>query len=114
VQQKSERATLFKKVFEEQRTKVVESKISFDGLASEQGDQIGRMYFRPLDDYLLWAVFGKYGCMYVAHIFVATFLYGLGYASILTKMGWATFWASFSQNHLVTLLVSYKTVEERS
>jgi hypothetical protein len=50
----------------------------------------------------------------VAHIFVATFLYGLGYASILTKMGWATFWASFSQNHLVTLLVSYKTVEEMS
>jgi hypothetical protein len=53
VQQKSERATLFKKVFEEQRTKVVESKIIFDGLDSEQGGQIGRMYFRPLDDYLL-------------------------------------------------------------
>jgi hypothetical protein len=29
--------------------------------------------------------------------------YGKGYASILTKMGWATFWAIFLQIHLATL-----------
>jgi hypothetical protein len=28
--------------------------------------------------------------------------------SILTKMGWATFWAIFSQAHLVTLILTTK------
>jgi hypothetical protein len=32
-----------------------------------------------------------------------TFFLGESTALILTKMGWATFWAIFSQTHLVTL-----------
>jgi hypothetical protein len=40
----------------------------------------------------------------VAHILEATLLSSVVYASIYTKMGWAKFWANFSQTHLVTLL----------
>jgi hypothetical protein len=40
------------------------------------------------------------------HFWAPLFL-GQGYASILTKkMDWATFWATFSQTHLVTLFLS--------
>jgi hypothetical protein len=36
--------------------------------------------------------------------FWAACWHGQGYALILTNMYWATFWAIFSQTHLVTLL----------
>jgi hypothetical protein len=36
--------------------------------------------------------------------FWATFFHGSSYALILTKLGWATFWATLSPTHLVTLL----------
>jgi hypothetical protein len=67
--------------------------------ASLQGDQIGRKfakYIRPLGDCLLWAVFRK---------LQKNFFNGKGHALILTKKGWATFWVTFSQTHLVTLQV---------
>jgi hypothetical protein len=39
-------------------------------------------------------------------LFLATFFHGKDYVLYCQKMGWATFWAIFSQTHLVTLLVS--------
>jgi hypothetical protein len=32
------------------------------------------------------------------------FFHGTGYVFIWTKIGWATFWATFSQTHLVAAL----------
>jgi hypothetical protein len=54
--------------------------------------------FRPLGKCLLWAGFSK--ITEVANIFWLLFP---RYALSLTKMGWATFWATFSQTHLVTV-----------
>jgi hypothetical protein len=39
----------------------------------------------------------------VAQMFVAAFYRGKSYALIVTKKGWASFWAIFSQTRLVTL-----------
>jgi hypothetical protein len=36
----------------------------------------------------------------------ATFFHGTSLVLILAKNGWATFWATFSQTHLVTLVGS--------
>jgi hypothetical protein len=36
----------------------------------------------------------------------ATFYHGLGFAIILTKLGWDSFWATFLKTHLVTLFLS--------
>jgi hypothetical protein len=55
--------------------------------------------FRPLGDCFLWAVFWK---LYKWPTLLGYFLHGYGYASILTKLYWASFWAIFSQSHLVT------------
>jgi hypothetical protein len=41
----------------------------------------------------------------VAHIFRLLF-HGYSYVLILTKMGWATFWPTFKQTRLVTLVAS--------
>jgi hypothetical protein len=70
----------------------------------KQGDQIGAD-FRPLCDCFLWAVFGK--MKEVARIFLHSFSsVRVTYALFLTKKHWATFWATFSQTHLVTLVAS--------
>jgi hypothetical protein len=65
-----------------------------------QGDQIGRVL-------AYWAVV-YFGCflftVVVAQIHGLLFSQCFSSALILTKTGWATFWATFSQTHLVTLL----------
>jgi hypothetical protein len=43
----------------------------------------------------------------VGHMF-EYFFRGKSFVLIMTKMGWATFWAIYSQTHLVTLIVSEK------
>jgi hypothetical protein len=43
----------------------------------------------------------------VAHI-LGYFFHSASYALILTKVGWAEFWAIFSQTHLVTLDKAYR------
>jgi hypothetical protein len=53
-----------------------------------------------MDHYLLWVLFLK-----IAN-FKDTFFHCQVYALFLTKMYWATFWAIFSQTHLVTLQAS--------
>jgi hypothetical protein len=40
---------------------------------------------------------------YVENIFRIPHFPGKSYVLIVTKMGWATFWATFSQTHLGTL-----------
>jgi L-lactate permease len=39
--------------------------------------------------------------------FWAAFLNSVSYASILTRMAWATFWATFPRTHLVTLMTAH-------
>jgi hypothetical protein len=46
----------------------------------------------------------------VAQKFWLLFFLSLDYALILTKMGWATFWAILSQTHLVTLLTLFPRI----
>jgi hypothetical protein len=67
-------------------------------LPSPQGDQIGRIFAH-------WAIvfFGQLlKITEVAQIFDALLFKGERYKLILRKTGWATFWAIFSQTHLVT------------
>jgi hypothetical protein len=47
-----------------------------------------------------WAIFAHWAIVYFGHFFEVT---KGTYALIFTKMGWATFWAIFSQAYLVTL-----------
>jgi hypothetical protein len=58
--------------------------------------------FRPSGDCLLWAVLEK---LQIPHEW-ATLFHTKGYALILAQIEWATFWAIFSQTHLVTLALS--------
>jgi hypothetical protein len=53
---------------------------------------------------LLWAVFLK--IMKVTQIFDQLFFSSTICVLTLTKLGWATFWANFSQTRLVTLLIT--------
>jgi hypothetical protein len=65
-----------------------------------QGDQIGRIF-------AYWSIiyFGLYFETYRCNAnFWTTFFYGTSYVLILTNIVWATFWATFSQTHLVTLV----------
>jgi hypothetical protein len=68
---------------------------------TRQGDQIGRI-FAYWAVYYFWQLFDNYrrnkkiGLLFTME--QAT------YVLILTKKGWATFWAIFSQTHLVTLV----------
>jgi hypothetical protein len=70
----------------------------------DQGDQIGRIFAH-------WAIvfFGKFKNYKVGQIFWATFYHSKCFVLILTKMGWAKFWAIFSQTH-VTLLTRARTI----
>jgi hypothetical protein len=70
-----------------------------------QGDQIGRIFAQR--------AIGYYGQFFSENYrsgphFLSTFSKSNDYVLILTKMGWATFWAIFSQTHLVTLVVLLK------
>jgi hypothetical protein len=72
--------------------------------AFDQGDQIGRIFAQ-------WAIvyFGQWFENYIQSAnFWATFFRDISYVLIFTKNGLATFWASFSQTHLVTLLLTQK------
>jgi hypothetical protein len=63
-------------------------------VGSQQSDKIGRIF-------AYWAIvfFGQFSENYISSPhFLDTFLRGYCYASILTKMHWATFWASFFTN----------------
>jgi hypothetical protein len=66
----------------------------------KQGDKIGRFFEQRVNVY-----FGQFLFSEVAQNFglCLFFLGNLDYI-VLTKVGWATFWAIFSQTHLVTLL----------
>jgi hypothetical protein len=71
--------------------------------ARHQGDQIGLIFpHRAIFSHMKF-FFENYKS---SPHFGATFFRGYGYLSIITKMGWATFWAIFSQTHLVTLLIT--------
>jgi hypothetical protein len=49
-------------------------------------------------------IFAYWAIVYFEHYFWATyFLHGKKCVFILTEKDWATFWALFSQTHLVTL-----------
>jgi hypothetical protein len=64
-----------------------------------KGDQIGRIYAQ-------WAIvyFGQcFENYWSGANFWATLFHGTSYVLIMTKNGWATFWATFSQTRLVTL-----------
>jgi hypothetical protein len=50
---------------------------------------------------LLWAVFFK--IYRSSHNLSATLFHGESYVTIFTKLDWASFWAIFSQTHLVAL-----------
>jgi hypothetical protein len=67
-----------------------------------QGDQIGRIF-------AYWAIF-KFGLWFknyrISKTFSAIFFHGTSCVLIVTKNGWATFWPTFSQTQLVTLLVT--------
>jgi hypothetical protein len=70
-----------------------------------QGDQIWRIFAYCF----LWIVFLKN--TKVVKTFRLLLYTAKSYILILTKMGWATFWAIFSQTHLVTLaLFAWKIV----
>jgi hypothetical protein len=59
-----------------------------------QGDQIGRIFAQYVGDCLLWAVLlklRKYLAPILGYIFP-------GFALIMTKMRWATFWSIFCTN----------------
>jgi hypothetical protein len=59
--------------------------------------------FRPIGwSFTLGSFLEYYGCS--ANILIL-FLNSKRCVLILTRMGWATFWATFSQTHLVTLLL---------
>jgi hypothetical protein len=69
-------------------------------LAYSQGNQIGRIV-------AFWAI------VFIGYIIgnyrstassLATFFHETSHVSILTKTGWATLWAIFTQTHLVALL----------
>jgi hypothetical protein len=64
-----------------------------------QGYQIGRIFAYILGECLLWAFLKITKVAQIIVIFFST----QRVARILTKMGWATFWAIFSQTHPVTL-----------
>jgi hypothetical protein len=53
-----------------------------------------------LGDCLLWVVFEK---TFISSPNLEFLILQKNYELIMTKMGWATFWATFSQNHLVAL-----------
>jgi hypothetical protein len=59
--------------------------------------------FRPLGDCSLWAILGNFNNW-------ATLSHNKCYAIILPQIDWATFWAIFSQTHLVTLPPLYATL----
>jgi hypothetical protein len=48
----------------------------------------------------------------VAQSFGQLFFHGASYVLILTKNGWATIWATFSQTHLVTLPLNFRRENE--
>jgi hypothetical protein len=61
--------------------------------------------FRPMGNCLLWAVF--WIIAEVAKTFLGSFVPRSGLCiNFDKKMDWATFWAAFSQTHLVTLFAS--------
>jgi hypothetical protein len=53
-----------------------------------------------LGDCYLWSAFSK---LLKNPTFLDYFLNSISYVVVLTKTGWAAFWAIFSQTHLVTL-----------
>jgi hypothetical protein len=57
----------------------------------------------PLGNCCLWAAFLN---GIISPCFWTTLIHGKYYVLILTKMDWATFWAMFSQTHLVTLFMA--------
>jgi hypothetical protein len=59
--------------------------------------------FGMLGECLHWAINENYKSLW------ATFFHGKRYAAILTKMGWALFWAMFSQTRQVTLHAETRT-----
>jgi hypothetical protein len=67
----------------------------------QQGDPIGRIFARCALDYFVQFFF-NYGSN---HTFWAIFFHGKSYVLVLTKVDKATFFAIFSQTHLVTLVV---------
>jgi hypothetical protein len=57
------------------------------------------------------ACFGQFFENYtISPHFGATFFLSIDYVLISAKMGWATFWAIFSQTYLVTLLGDHSLV----
>jgi hypothetical protein len=72
----------------------------------DHGDQIWAN-FRLLVDYFLWAVFQKWPNI-LRHYFPLFTL-----CLILDKkLGWATFWVTFSQTHLVTLSATLNILDQ--
>jgi hypothetical protein len=73
-------------------------------VANLQGDQIGRIFTQ-------WAIvyFGLLLITEVALNFGQLFWYSNNFVLKVTKMSLATFWAIFSQTHLVTLLHNFRT-----
>jgi hypothetical protein len=66
-----------------------------------------------LGECLLWAAFENYRSSSNAW---STFFHGVNYVFILTKEGWAEFWAIFSQTHhsVSFLLILHVIVETAS
>jgi hypothetical protein len=72
-------------------------------MGSKQGDQIGLIF-----DSWATVFFGEFVLKITeaAQNFGLLFPHSSGFISILTKMAWATFWATFSPTHPVTLVQS--------
>jgi hypothetical protein len=65
-------------------------------LSLEQGDQIGRIFV-----YWVIVYFGQFVENYRSSPNIwTTFIHGKSCAIISTKLGWATFWATFSQKFI--------------
>jgi hypothetical protein len=64
----------------------------------KQGDQIGRLF----------ALVRFLKITELTHIFVPLIFLSINYVLNLTKTGWATCWAIFSQTHLATLAIRHK------
>jgi hypothetical protein len=75
---------------------------NLSGHSNSQGDQIGRIFAH------LAAHYFEYFCENYRNRTNnwATFFHSKSCVLIFTKMDWATFWSTFSQTHLVTLLTA--------
>jgi hypothetical protein len=77
-------------------------------LAFIQGDQIGRIFAHWVTHYIGYFCENYRNSTYIW----STFFHSKSCLLIFTKMDWATFWATFSQTHLVTLHSSFLSLND--